>query len=350
MCTVVDTQKIEITQSPGFELSRVQDNKKSWLSKDTPTNREFLITKSNGTSPIRQTDYDVNDERLVINTKEIDLNINIAGAIENDVWCYMVDNPCLLTGTTNCDPCAPICGNKSFQDDECFNFQDGFIYEFQDGVLVDSETGGQQCCGDNKIDFSNLLTSPLSAVTTIQGFENLLVSELIDVKNRKTISSYPTLRALYDRYMNSPSYCATNSSRFDYNTMDIFSNLVGGYWVDIIEQVIPATTIWGSIKIYSNTIFDEQKFRYRQYSTLICTNPFYGFNLPSPINGTSGMTQGIQIQTEIIKLPSKEVYTKEKPNRACNLIHNVQMNSGSEFIGSVTIVGKTPGYSIDETL
>ena len=339
-CTIVDTQTIEILQSPGFELSRVPDNKKSWVSKNTPTNREFLIAKNNGTNAIRQTDYDVNDERLVINTKEIDLDINIAGAIENDVWCYLVDNPCLLTGTTNCDPCAPECGNKEFQDGECFNFQDGFIYEFQDGVLSDTATGTQQCCGDDKIDFSGLLTSPLSAVTTVEGFENLLISELIDVKNRKTISGYPTLRALYDRYMHSSDYCATNSSKFDYNTMDIFSNLVGNYWVDIIEQVIPATTIWGSVKIYSNTIFDEQKFKYRQYSTLICTNPFYGFNLPSPINGTTGNTHGIQIQTETIKLTSEEVYSKKRPGKPCTVIHNVQMNSGSEFIGSVTIVGE----------
>ena len=341
-CTIVDTQTIEILQSPGFELSRVPDNKKSWVSKNTPTNREFLIAKNNGTNAIRQTDYDVNDERLVINTKEIDLDINIAGAIENDVWCYLVDNPCLLTGTTNCDPCAPECGNKEFQDGECFNFQDGFIYEFQDGVLSDTATGTQQCCGDDKIDFSGLLTSPLSAVTTVEGFENLLISELIDVKNRKTISGYPTLRALYDRYMHSSDYCATNSSKFDYNTMDIFSNLVGGYWVDIIEQVIPATTIWGSVKIYSNTIFDEQKFRYRQYSTLICINPFYGFNLPSPINGMTGDSQSIGLETEILFLPSDTVKTIEAPKKRCNLIHVTQMNSGSEFIGSVTIVGDNP--------
>ncbi len=338
-CNVVDTQTIEMTQSPGFDLFKVRDNKKSWVSNNTSTNREFLITKNNGTNPIRQTNYNLNDERLVINTKEIDLDINIAGAIENDVWCYLVDNPCLLTGTTNCDPCIELCGNKQFQDNECFNFQDGSIYEFQDGNLSNSTQSNQQCCGDNKIDFSNILTSPLSAVTTIEGFENLLISELIDVKNRKTISAYPTLRALYDRYMNSSVYCTTNSSRFDYNKMDDFSNLIGNYWVDIIEQVIPATTIWGSVKIYSNTIFDEQKFRYRQYSTLICTNPFNGFKLPSPINGVTFNPQQFEVQSETIKLSSEEVSTEKKPNKPCNIVYNVQMNSGSEFIGTVTIIG-----------
>jgi hypothetical protein len=58
-------------------------------------------------NPIRQTNYDVNDERLVINTKEIDLDISIASAIETDVWSYIVDNPCLLTGNT-CEITYPI--------------------------------------------------------------------------------------------------------------------------------------------------------------------------------------------------------------------------------------------------
>lgn len=329
-CTVVDTEKIEIIESPGFNLSRVRDNKKSWVSTSTPTNREFLISKTNDTNPIRQTDYNLNDERLVINTKEIDLNVNIASAIENDVWSYIVDNPCLLTGVTTCDPCT-ICDNKTFQDGPCLSFQDEYPYEYQDG----SSTGNQKCCGDNKLEISNLLTSSLSAVTTIEGFENLLISELIDVKNRKTISSYPTLRALYDRYMHSSDYCDTNSSKFDYNTIDSFSNLIGDYWVDIIEQVIPATTIWGSVKIYSNTIFDDQKFRYRQYSTLICTNPFDGFNLPSPINGSTGNSHAVQVEIEMISLPSNEVTVIKKPTSPCSLISVGQMNSGSEFVGSV---------------
>jgi hypothetical protein len=73
---------------------------------------------------------------------------------------------------------------------------------------------------------------------------------------------------------------------------------------------------------------------------LICTNPFSGFNLPSPINGTTGNTQGIQIQTEILELSSESVKPLKRKPRPCYAIHNVQMNSGSEFIGTVTIVGE----------
>jgi hypothetical protein len=38
--------------------------------------------------------------------------MNMASAVENDVWCYLVDNPNLLTGTTNPSPCIPSCGDN----------------------------------------------------------------------------------------------------------------------------------------------------------------------------------------------------------------------------------------------
>ena len=133
------------------------------------------------------------------------------------------------------------------------------------------ETCLDDCGDDCTIDFNQLLTQPLSDVKTVEEFEYYLSSELIDAKSRKTLSGYPTLRALYDRYTNSTDYCATTSSAFDYTQIDKFASLIDSYWVDIVEQVIPATTIWGSVKIYGNTIFDQQKFQYKKGSLFTCT-------------------------------------------------------------------------------
>lgn len=133
------------------------------------------------------------------------------------------------------------------------------------------ETCLDDCGDDCTIDFNQLLTQPLSAVTTVEEFDYYLSSELIDVKSRKTLSGYPTLRALYDRYTNSTDYCTTTSSAFDYTQIDKFASLIDSYWVDIVEQVIPATTIWGSVKVYGNTIFDQQKFQYKKGSLFTCT-------------------------------------------------------------------------------
>jgi len=371
-CTIIAENKLFITQSPGFELERLIDNKKSWIANTTPQNRFFSIFNNVAANPIRQTNYDVNDERLVINTKEIDLDISIASAIETDVWAYVVDNPCLLTGDT-CTITYPIQTTdfydnaielpendtepfrgdiedyytcyRAFRDAErtafkdgdmgtflpsqikiedincgrlfkiitpgdcefivlekqngCFEFYykdylgwvkfgDPFVIEFANGFINSHNTllldydvnneyseyyiGPVKSCGDGTVDYSKLLSQPISDVKTIEDFEYYMTSELIDAKSRKTLSGYPTLRGVYDRYLNSSMYCSTVSSAFDYEQMDQFAKLIDSYWVDIVEQVVPATTIWGSVKIYGNTIFDEQKFTYRKSSLFTCVD------------------------------------------------------------------------------
>lgn len=573
-CDKVTKTNIFVTECPGFDLDRIRDNKKSWINNTMLVNRDFEILNAKGVKPIRQTNYNTEDERLVLNSKEIDLDINLAAAIETDVWCYISDNPCLLTGASNCvfysaitttgcpqgftattTGCQKITytsatvnistytattGSKNtaygsagayvFGDitnvvfpitaqtsnilkdangntlsytttgtnqlwgngstlygrlnnvgiwttnapnpvgewigfSFCVDLPNSQTYTIGYGVddagkiyidgelVIDLESGynfnpwylfpitlsagthiiemfgynaggaasmgaeiysadtsvisgftattqltpyiafstgsytgqtwqiGQNsgyscpngyaldtcgptvgcvniqntpftgitgttavdgscvpfyCCGDNRIDFNSLFTQPLSAVTVVEDFEYYLTSELIDAKSRQTISAYPTLRALYDRYMSSSAYCATNSSAFDYNTMDKFAGLVGDYWVDIVEQVIPATTIWGSVKVYSNTIFDTQKFKYKAYTSFFCDDSFSGETVPSPINGTSGLSQTVGVDIESITTG----YTGNI-GTGCNEIRIVQLNYGSEFIGQVSELNVT---------
>ena len=102
-CIDGNGQSVLISESPGFHLERIIDNKKSWIDNSTRVNRKFDISNNIGQNTIRTTDYDVNDERLVINTKEIDLDINIASAIENDVQCYINDNLGLLDSVPSND-------------------------------------------------------------------------------------------------------------------------------------------------------------------------------------------------------------------------------------------------------
>jgi len=336
VCTNVDRNDLFVSQSPGFELDRIRDNKKSWSANTVSINRDFLISNDQRNFSIRQTNYDVNDERLVINSKEVDLDVSLASAIETDVWTYLVDNPCLLTGATFCDPCIGC--DKEFQDDLCYDFMDGEIYDFMD---TSGTSGTTICCGDNRISFDSLLTQPLSAITVVEDFEYFMTSELIDAKNRQTISGYPTLRALYDRYMTSSMYCDTNSSHFDYLTMEQFADLLGNYWVDIVEQVIPSTTIWGSVKIYSNTIFDQQKFKYRAYSSLLCGNPFSGDTVLSPINGTNGECASVDVSyVPLTTLSGPNLRLRPPISTTCDSLCLAQMNHGSEFIGTVTIINE----------
>jgi hypothetical protein len=132
----------------------------------------------------------------------------------------------------------------------------------------------RKCGYSGCIDLDEVLTTELSAIDTVKEFASTLSSELIDVKNRKTLSGYPTLKMLYDRYnTRSEEFCGNASSKYDYFDMDKFGQTVGDYWIDLIEQVVPATTIWGSTYTYKNTVFDQQKFNYRNSNTYFCKDP-----------------------------------------------------------------------------
>lgn len=213
-------------------------------------------------------------------------------------------------------------------------------------------------CGDVGLNINTILTSDISTLNSLQEFKEVVSSELVDVKSWKTQSSYPTLRLLYDRYINSTDYCDALSSQFNYSDMIKFSELVGTYWVDLIEQVIPSTTIWGSTYVYGNTIFDQQKFTYKKYSLFGCELPSYSGNVVSP---TSGWTDSVQVEWEI--LPNDIVTTGDtttgttevtspfanityngcKPNEqeqtptldTCIGVGIIQINCGSEFIGRI---------------
>jgi hypothetical protein len=320
-CTSVKRNDIFVSTSPGFNIDKIRDNKKSWVASDELTHRTFFIGKTDDTQQIRNTDYYVENEEQILNTKEIDLDINIASAVETDVWCYISDNPCILTGTT--------IGTTSCVKD---------VYNINTDTCEPKTYCCSEYCGDANIDVENLLTQPLSSVTTIEDFEYYLTSELIDAKNRKTIPSYPTLRLLYDRYINSVDFCGTNSSKFDYFSMNKFANLIGNYWVDLIEQVVPATTIWGATRIYTNTIFDTEKFKYKGYTTLFGDNKFIGVNILSPATGyscnasaTTTVIMGTATgTTQFFNNGNSQTYDR---------LYVVQMNSGSEFVGNVTILG-----------
>ena len=101
-CESLDNQEIIISESPKFEIERVMDNRKSWVSYTENTGREHDLQ-------FRETQYDIDDYRLSINTKEIDLKIDGANAIEEDVLCII---DCLISGDTGSTVTGTCCSDK----------------------------------------------------------------------------------------------------------------------------------------------------------------------------------------------------------------------------------------------
>jgi len=148
----------------------------------------------------------------------------------------------------NCKGDCEYCGSKK----ECEN---GF------------ETGDTYSVCVNPLDYLDIQPSEINIKAV---FDQLVQTNLIDVKSRQTISDYPLLRLFYELYLNASNCGEDLSGKFTYNSMFEFMDKIGDYWLDLIEQVVPATTIWegcdNSGKIYRNTIFDNNKFNYKKYS------------------------------------------------------------------------------------
>jgi len=291
---------------------------------------------------------------------------------ENDgtIGVYMVDYISGLTQTyenvsdqVTIECCEII--NDSFQ-----TYSDMFEQGINSYVNVSWDPNKGRCvyrkCGDDGcINIDTMLTTELNTIDTVKEFEVILSSELIDVKNRQTIGSYPTLRMLYDRYNNHAlDYCEVDSSRFDYFDMDNFGQTVGNYWIDLIEQVVPATTIWASTYTYKNTIFDAQKYNYKRNNLFTCEDPpndfpwspigsYYGVDViletlfnPNEndeviISGsTTGSTTGSTNEEKALLKRGRPLIVTELDDgtRICSGVWAMQHTCGSEFIGTVKTI------------
>lgn len=314
VCDVPTPDPIADEECPKFELNRFVDNKKSWVENSTVVVRDFDLER-------RTTRYAINNEKLSINTKEVDIAINPAQAVDDDVFTTIVDNVCLL---------EPATGATSATTDH------------------------------TSVDLTELLTVPL---IELQDNDDLL-SIFINARNRKTLSGYPTIDLIYHRYNNAFEHCGVTVNPLSSDTLDDFVGLIGSYWSDLIEQLVPATTIWTSILTSGGggnlfTGAAENKFKYRKYSTIACLGrPTY--SAPSPVSGVTymGLSENTATSTLAIDVSVQDI-TDTVTNdlvENCSEITTIQLTDSSEFIGAVTVIGAGEGptdgsiISLSETI
>jgi hypothetical protein len=180
----------------GYELTQEIDNKKVWfVSGVTDVVRSEYTDES-------YANYETNDERLIINNKFIDLNLKLSKPIENDVYNYYY---------------ISLSGNTWFSQ---------WLDETPQGL---------------------------------QHFLDDVYSRLINVRNRKGISEYPTLYKVYEEYLN-----ATGTTGFRYVHILKYLDSIGDYWTNVVKQFVPATTISFVGEKIVNTKFQTQKYVYKR--------------------------------------------------------------------------------------
>lgn len=208
----------------GFSLTKTIDNKKSWNYSDVAT-RKSLDGDYNAY-------YFLSTDRLVLNVKNIELYVNSSQAILYDIWIQSRDKN------------YPIP---------------------QSGLnLLNAGTPNPKS-GDDK-DQTKIIPSPKTK--SFFEFQQTFDSNMINVRNRLYITDgktggYPVLQYLYWKYLEAQNIeGATN--KYTYSKLIDYANNINPNWIKIVEQMIPATTIWIGGGKYENTPLHRQKYVYKR--------------------------------------------------------------------------------------
>lgn len=215
----------------GFKLKKTIDNNKSWNS----SNLGIRNSSDNSFNAY----YRIGDEKLILNVKNVDIFLNPAQGLLYDVWS--------MSRTYN----FPIP-------------EQGLNYVPPTRCNPNPYTPYPQIGG---IDWTESIPKPKEK--SFFEFAQTFWHNMINVRNRQFISDgktggYPTLQSIFWKYLESDLYVNIPNDEFTYQKMIDYVNGLGDYWIRLIEQMVPATTIWNTGVKYENSIFHRQKFVWRR--------------------------------------------------------------------------------------
>ena len=211
-------------------LLTIQTNKKEYVydvtnyfteKYEVQHNNILLGNKDNDGSEIelRKTNYKVNDDRLILNTKETTLRVN---------------------------------GIKLFNDKILKSIFLDFknIIPSQYSLLLDSEK-----------------------IETISDLENYIINSLCNVHTIKTQKFNEFIIKLLEIYLNRLIENPKLNDEYIYNEninneyVIALLNKINNNWFSILENVLPSTIIWDEIKIMGDTYLSNNKYNYRKSTT-----------------------------------------------------------------------------------
>jgi hypothetical protein len=110
--------------------------------------------------------------------------------------------------------------------------------------------------------------NPQPKTQTFFEFAQTFWLNMINVRDRQfsgsKVGGYPTLGSIFWKYLESQNAIGVSNDNFSYQKMIEYVNGMGSYWVRLVEQMIPASTIWNTGVKYENSIFHRQKFVWRR--------------------------------------------------------------------------------------
>jgi hypothetical protein len=105
--------------------------------------------------------------------------------------------------------------------------------------------------------------TPQTGNTFAEFIDNVLSNV---IKNSHSVRYEKTYISLEDVYN---AYVSTVEVPYDFITLNEFVNKMSPYWVQVVEQFIPATTLWTGGNVIENGKLGRSKFKYRKPCQLV---------------------------------------------------------------------------------
>ena len=99
--------------------------------------------------------------------------------------------------------------------------------------------------------------SPQTGFTFAEYLDDVLKNALTNSSTMKFDRGYVILDEIYRDYINS-----VDITPFKYTSLTEYIKKMSPYWVKVIEQFVPATTLWTGGVLIKNTMFNRSKYRY----------------------------------------------------------------------------------------
>lgn len=227
----------------GYSLELKRDNNKSWAT------TEVNFRQNNDANYIAN--YYTEDERLVLNTKNIDLFLTPSQGILFDIWFMsrQYNYPIPIEGLNYTPP--TICDLRKSSPFETRSLNP-LTASLTDNIYP--YIGG--------VDWT--VISPQPQNKTFFEFAQTIVKNTINARNRQTAKGYPTLQSIFWKYIESQEAVGIENNNFNYKNMTEYVNGIGDYWIRLIEQMVPGSTIWNTGTKFENMVIHRQKYKWRR--------------------------------------------------------------------------------------
>jgi hypothetical protein len=100
---------------------------------------------------------------------------------------------------------------------------------------------------------------PQTGVTFVEFLDNVLHENVKNSHVSRYKKTYPSLKEIYKKYSESNGF-----TPYNFISVNEFINKLGPYWVNIVEQFVPATTLWMGGNLIENGVFGRSKYAHRQ--------------------------------------------------------------------------------------